>query len=413
MWRRSGEKARIGRRPPAERQDRNGDDTVEVQPVELVGMFAAPRWLRDLGLMSWLLVGVTALLAGLVVLLSMTSTITVPVITAAIVAAVLAPLVDKLEARGMRRAAGTAVVFLVVLAVAVGLTVLLLATVSGRSADLERDLRDAANTVKGWVQDLGVDAKQAESAKNDASSGVSNAFHALLNGIGTGINALASIAVFLSFTALSLFFLLKDGPTIRRWAEAHMGVPEPVAQTITKRTLGALRGYFVGVTAVAAFNAIVIGLGALVLGVPSVGAIAVVNFVAAYIPYLGAWTAGGFTVLLALGTQGTTTALIMGVIILLANGALQQLIQPIAFGAALGIHPLAVLIVTIAGGSLFGGIGLILGAPLTSAAVHISHDLALARARAEAGAAEAPADVGAPLVPSVLGGFGGPDDPRA
>ena len=64
----------------------------------------------------------------------------------------------------------------------------------------------------------------------------------------------------------------------------------------------------------------------------------------------------------------------------LANGILQQMIQPIAFGAALGIHPLAVLIVTIAGGSLFGMIGLVLAAPLTSAATHISTDLARARA---------------------------------
>ena len=70
----------------------------------------------------------------------------------------------------------------------------------------------------------------------------------------------------------------------------------------------------------------------------------------------------------------------MAVIVLLANGMLQQLIQPIAYGAALGIHPLAVLIVTIAGGALFGTIGLVLAAPLTAAAVKISADVARARA---------------------------------
>jgi predicted PurR-regulated permease PerM len=115
----------------------------------------------------------------------------------------------------------------------------------------------------------------------------------------------------------------------------------------------------------------------------------VINFVAAYIPYLGAWSAGAFTVLIALGSQGTEVAIAMIVIVLLANGALQQMIQPVAMGAALGIHPLAVLIVTIAGGSLFGTIGLVLAAPLTSAAVGISSDLARARA-AEARDAPAP-----------------------
>ena len=217
---------------------------------------------------------------------------------------------------------------------------------------------------------------------NDAGAAVSTGFHALLDGLGTGVEALASLAIFLSFTALSLFFLLKDGPVIRAWAERHMGVPAPVGRVIAGRTLGALRGYFAGVTAVAAFNAIVIGLGAVILGVPRAGSIAVVNFVAAYVPYLGAWSAGGFTVLIALGSKGTDAAVVMGVVVLLANGALQQMIQPIAFGATLGIHPLAVLIVTIAGGSLFGTIGLVLAAPLTSAAVHVSADLARARAAA-------------------------------
>ena len=77
-------------------------------------------------------------------------------------------------------------------------------------------------------------------------------------------------------------------------------------------------------------------------------------------------------------------------IVLLANGALQQLIQPIAFGAALGIHPLAVLIVTIAGGALFGTIGLIVAAPLTSAVTKIARDLAVARSAQEDEAATAP-----------------------
>jgi len=76
---------------------------------------------------------------------------------------------------------------------------------------------------------------------------------------------------------------------------------------------------------------------------------------------------------------------------LLANGILQQLVQPFAMGAALGIHPLAVLVVTIAGGALFGGAGLILAAPLTAAAVKISADLARARAEeAHQRAASAP-----------------------
>ena len=378
----------VRERQPAEHNGEPAAEFVELAPGELSGVFAAPSWLRDLGMMSWLLVGVAVLIVGVAFLLTLTNAIVAPVVTAGIIAAVLSPLVAKLQRRGLPRAAGAALVFLAVVAVAVLLAVLLLGGVTSQAAELESALKNGAAKLQTTLQDAGVDSAKAQQANSDASAGISGAFHALLGGVAAGVKALGSLAIFLSFTALSLFFLLKDGPLIRAWAVRHMGVPQAVGHTITSNTLKALRGYFTGVTAVAAFNAIVIGLGALVLDVPQAGAIALVNFAAAYIPYLGAWSAGAFTVLLALGSQGTSTALIMAVIVLLANGMLQQLIQPIAFGAALGIHPLAVLIVTIAGGALFGMIGLVLAAPMTSAATHIATDLARARAAEDQAAPE-------------------------
>ena len=352
----------------------------DVDAAALGGLFSTPRWLRELGLSAWLLVGITGLIVGMVWLLALTRTIVVPVVTAAIVASVLSPIMGLLERRRVPRGAGAAIVLLGVAALGALILVLVLGGISDQSGNLTAELRQAAVTIQGWLQDLGVDRDTAEQAKDDASASVSGAFHFLLAGVGKGLQSLASLAVFLSFTVLSLFLLLMDGPAIRRWCEGHMGVPAPIAATITERLIGSLRGYFGGVTAIAAYNGILIGLGALVLDVPQAGSIAVVNFVAAYVPYLGAWTAGAFTVLLALGSGGAETALAMIVVVLLANGALQQLVQPLAFGAALGIHPLAVLIVTIAGGSLFGTIGLVLAAPLTSAAVKISADIAGARA---------------------------------
>jgi predicted PurR-regulated permease PerM len=363
---------------------------VEVDPAELSGLFAAPTWLRDLGLMSWLIVGVFVLIGGMVWLLSLTQTIVVPVVTAAILASVLAPLVRFLQRHRFPRAAGAALVLLLIVVLGAAFALLIVGGISAESNQIVGALQKGATKVEGYLKDLGINSDSASKAKSDASGSLSSAFHFLTNGLGKALKELASLAIFLSFTVLSLFFLLKDGPVIRGWLERHMGVPQPVAKAISTRTIGSMRGYFTGVTAVAAFNGLVIGLGSLVLGVPLAGTIAVVNFVAAYIPYLGAWSAGAFTVLIALGDQGASTALAMGVIVLLANGALQQLIQPIAFGAALGIHPLSVLIVTIAGGALFGTIGLIIAAPLTSAAVKVAADLGRARAAEEQ--AQAPAE---------------------
>jgi predicted PurR-regulated permease PerM len=87
----------------------------------------------------------------------------------------------------------------------------------------------------------------------------------------------------------------------------------------------------------------------------------------------------------------------MIIIQLLANGILQQMVQPIAYGAALGIHPLAALVATIGGGCIFGAIGLILGAPMVSAFVRISSDLANARAAEASPTTESPPDTAAGL----------------
>ena len=356
------------------------DEDLGIRAGELSGVFAVREWIRDLGVTAWLLVGIALMVVGVVWLLSLTHTIVFPVVTASIVAAVLSPLVGALRRRGMPRGVAAALLLLAAVVLGAALTVLILVSIGNQAVGLREDLRAATGTLRGWLEDAGVHPDSAARAQADAGTAVSDAYDALLKGIAGGLSALASLAVFLSFTALSLFFLLKDGPVIRAWTERHMGVPPSVAHAVTGRTLQSLRGYFAGVTAVAAFNAVVIGLGALLLGVPRAGSIAVVNFVTAYVPYLGAWSAGAFTVLIALGAEGAGTALAMAVIALLANGALQQLIQPIAYGAALDVHPLGILIVTIGAGSLFGAIGLILAAPLTSAALRVSTDVARARA---------------------------------
>ena len=270
-----------------------------------------------------------------------------------------------------------------IIALVAGVVFVIVAGIASESDALGAHLKDAKNTIEGWLKDLGVDPSTAKNAKDSASSSSSQSVSTLLRGVAGGVEQLSSLVFFLALTALSLFFLLKDGPTIRAWGERHLGMPTTVAHTVTERGLQSLRGYFFGVTIVAAFNAVVVGGGALALGIPLAGTIAAITFFGAYVPYLGAWTAGAFAVLIALGGAGTDAAVAMIVIQLLANGLLQQLVQPVAYGAALGIHPLAVLVVTIGGGCLFGAVGLILAAPVTSAATRISADLA--RSRAEAG----------------------------
>jgi predicted PurR-regulated permease PerM len=383
-------RGRFRRRRDEDRPSPAEDEYFEIDPRELSGVFTVPEWLRNVGLMAWLLVGVAVFVVGMVWLLGLTEVIVTPVITAAVVAAVASPLVRRMHGHGIPRPLGAALLLLAIIALAIGVIVTIVAGITGETSAATGHLDQAKETISGWLQDIGMDTSKAQEATKHASTTISDGASALLGGLATGIEKLSSLAFFLAMTVLSLFFLLSDGPKIRMWAERHAGLPLPVAESITRRVLQSLRGYFLGVTIVAAFNAVVVTIGCVIFGVPLIGTIAAVTFLGAYVPYLGAWGAGAFAVLIALGNGGTDAAAGMIVVELLANSILQQLVQPFAMGAALGIHPLAVLIVTIAGGALFGAVGLILAAPLTAAATRISGDLARARA-AEAAAREPPA----------------------
>ena len=274
---------------------------------------------------------------------------------------------------------------LLLLTITVVIALMVFGGIYEQSSEIKTAATEAVDKIEGWFNDAG--AGGTSSTSDEVKSSTAQTGKTLLQGLSEGIKGVTSLVFFLTFTIVSTFFLLKDGPAVRRFVDRNLGVPHEVATIITGNVMRWLRRYFLGVTYVAAFNAIVVGLAALVLDVPLAGTIAVVVFVTAYVPFIGAFVSGAFAVMLALASQGTTTALIMLVVVILANGLLQNIVQPIAFGATLDLNPLVVLIVTIGFGSIFGMIGMVLAAPLTSAALHISRELAPAKAleAAEAG----------------------------
>jgi predicted PurR-regulated permease PerM len=355
----------------------------EQQLRELSAVFSAPRWLRDLGIVSWLLVGVAGLLVGLTWMLGLTSTITEPVLVGLVLATVASPGVSWLHSHGVPRAVGALLMLLALMALGALIVLLVVGGVKAESGEIASQASAAADKFQGWLQDLGMSESGASTSSDNLSSSVPDVISTLLKGVAVGISGLTSLGFFLAFTIFSLFMLLKDGPQLRSWLNGHLGVPSNVAHTITGNVVLSIRRYFLGTTIVAGFNAIVVGVGAWILGVPLAGTIAVVTLVTAYIPFVGAFISGAFAVVLALGSEGTSTALIMLVIVILANGALQNVVQPIAMGATLRMNPLLILVVTISAGAFFGMAGLVLAAPLTSAAIHISRDLSRVRASAK------------------------------
>lgn len=374
--------------------ERPASEDPRTQPIrasDLEGLFALPHWLRNAGRAAWLLVGLALLLVGVIWVLGLISTIVEPMLTALVVAAVASPAVAWLQRRRVPRAVGALAILIGVAAFAVLVVLLVVSGILAERSDISAALTKGVDTITGWLDDAGVNgsgdvAKELETAVPDIGQ-------TLIDGVMEGISGLTSLVFFLSFTALGIFFMLKDGPGFRRTVSEHMGVPPAVGFLVTGEVLRSLRGYFFGVTLVALFNAVVIGGGAWFLGVSLAGTIAVVTFASAYVPYIGAVVSGAFAVIVTLSEQGNSAAAVMIVLVILGNGILQQVVQPFAFGATLDLNPLVVLIATISGGALFGMTGLILAAPVVSAGTRIAS--AMSAARREAAAAGTPADAGA------------------
>ena len=138
-----------------------------------------------------------------------------------------------------------------------------------------------------------------------------------------------------------MYYLLKDGNGFRR---AVVGAFSPALRGDVDAFLGdsfrILREYGKGRSVMSAIVSVVVGLGALLLGLPLVFTIMVVNFIGGYIPYIGAFLGGGLAVIVALGDGGLPDAVIMLAIVLASNLLLENFVEPKVMGTSLDIHPL-------------------------------------------------------------------------
>ena len=209
---------------------------------ELSSAFAAPRWLRDLGIASWLLAGVAALLVGLTFLLAVTAVIVVPVIVGLICASIAMPVVNWLQRKRVPRAAGAILVLLGFVALGVVILLLVLGGLVGQSGTIGGHLDAAGDKVQSWVEDAGVSTSGASNANDNVTSGISSTIPTFVKGLANAVQGITSLVFFVVFTAFSLLFLLKDGPVMRAWVDAHMGVPRDVARTISGDVISSLRG---------------------------------------------------------------------------------------------------------------------------------------------------------------------------
>jgi putative heme transporter len=318
-----------------------------------------PRWLARLGWSGWLVAGVVVGIAAVIVAISVVLPYVAPVIFAVVLAAVLRPWVDWLCRRRLSRGVAASVGTLTVPVVVLALVVVVIIGLRGQSAAWARAAASAAQRLRSGT---GVDPLTPV-------IDVAQRREVLLGLAGSALTGAAAIVAFV-FTGLIalyiLFFLLYDGGRFRAGIAARVSLPAATTRGMLADADSRLRKYVLGTTFVAALDAVVIGAAAAILRLPLVLVIVLVTFATAYVPYLGAWLSAIFTVVVALGAGGVETALWMLAVVLVTQNVLEGLVRPLAFGAVLDMHPLAILAATVAGGILGGVVGVFIAPPFAS-----------------------------------------------
>ena len=189
----------------------------------------------------------------------------------------------------------------------------------------------------------------------------------IAGGVFAGLGAASSALVLAMITLVITFFVLKDGERFMPWARAFTG--RQVGWHLTEllaRCWNTLSNYIRVQALVALIDAVLTGLGLVVMKVPMALALATLTFVAGFVPIVGAFVAGTVAVAIALVTLGITKALMVLVLILVVQQVEGNILSPMLQSKAMNLHPAVVIIVVTVGGGMFGIAGALLAVPITA-----------------------------------------------
>ena len=298
--------------------------------------------------------------------LGKTWVVLLPVLFAIVLCTVLWPPVRWMVAHRVPPAAAAVVMMLVALGVVAGILAIIVPTIIDQAPDLASKATDGINKVYDWLQGppLNIDDNQVDNVVDTIIDKVQSSATTIPAGVFSGVGTATSIIVTLFTTLVLVFFFLKDGPKFVPWLDRTVGRPAGYHIGEVLRRMWDTLGGFIRTQALVSFiDAFFIGLGLLILDVPLAWVLVVITFLGGFIPIVGAFVAGALAVLIALVTNGLTTALIvLGIII-----AVQQLegnvLQPWLQAKSMDLHAVIVLLAVTLGSSMFGITGAFLAVP--------------------------------------------------
>ncbi|GAA2807050.1 AI-2E family transporter [Kitasatospora paracochleata] len=289
------------------------------------------------------------------------------VLAALLISALLEPTVSWLRRHGVPRSLAAAGTFLSGVA---GIGLVGWFVVWQVSANLDKvtgRVQDGVKSVRDWLVTgpLHLTQQQINDFANQISTAIGTNSEQITSAGFTGVTIAVELLTGVVLTAFTTFFLLYDGARI--WSWVLRGLPQHSRYAMAgagPKAWTTLTAYVRGTVAVAFIDALCIGIGIQLLGVPMALPLAVIIFLGAFVPLVGALVTGTIAVLIALVAVGPFTALMTLVVLVAVQQIEGHVLQPLILGRAVRVHPLGVVL-GVAAGSIVGGIaGAIVAVPL-------------------------------------------------
>jgi predicted PurR-regulated permease PerM len=324
--------------------------------------------LATLAAWSWRVLLVLTMVYVFALMIGRISFVALPVAIAFLLTALLYPLTRRLRLAGLRPIYATWITMLFGMAIIVGIGFMIGVRANDEFPRLVEQIQLTTRNAQDWLLHGPLQLKEAQLAdivdelSKQANERRSEITGTLLSGATAIIEVLASIVLLLFVT----FFLLKDGDRIWGWFLRAFGSAAPRVDRAGRAAWITLAHYVQGTVAVAAIHGIIIGVVLAGMRVPLWAPLAVLIFLASFIPIVGILFAGTVATLVTFGAQGWVYALIFVGVLILEQQLENHVLQPLIVGRALEFHPLAIILVLAVGGVLGGIAGAAVAVPVVA-----------------------------------------------
>ncbi|MCZ4560782.1 AI-2E family transporter [Rhodococcus sp. IEGM 1401] len=297
------------------------------------------------------------------------STVVIPLGLALLASAMLVPVVDWMHRRGVPRAVAVIVVIIASLGVVAGIMTFIVEQFIEGLPQVGDQFTQSINGIEEWLSNgpLHISEDQIRQATDSLVKVVQDNQEAVTSGALTTAAVIGEILTGALLTLFVLIFFLYGGDQI--WQFVTRLAPTAARRRIRTAGIqgfGSLVGYVRATVAVAAADAIGIGAGLAILGVPLALPLASLVFIGAFIPIIGAVLTGFVAVFIALVTKGLITAVITLGIVVAVMQLEGHVLQPLLLGRAVRLHPLAVVLSITVGILLAGIVGGLLAVPIVA-----------------------------------------------